>query len=451
MRGAARATTPRAADRAAATSAVATATVAAPAVRTRPATIDVLVLDAQYRQALSTMRTLSRRGLRVGAVACQSDVRGALAFSSRWCRFRSVVPDFSTDPAGYADALLRVLDEHPADVVMPCHDGSIETLRAIRPDLERRTALPLASQATLDIAANKAQTARLAATLGIAVPRSVMLSDQRDLRAALRHTGYPAVIKPVTSWVARNGTGSRLGCEIVTSLSEAQRAIEVMEAAGADVVVQSWLPGRRDAVTLFRAEGRTWATFAQTSYRELPLLGGASVLCESLPPLPELTEPAERLVRAIGLDGCSMVEFRRDRDGRPVLMEVNARMPGSVTLAVSCGVDFPHMLYAWAMNRPLRAVTSYRIGRRLRWLGGDIWNLKSALESAGHPEATGRLEAVKTFLSDFVRRPSVIDVVDATDIVPACIELRQTLLGPAFGRFRELVTGVPRAARKATK
>ena len=32
-----------------------------------------------------------------------------------------------------------------------------------------------------------------------------------------------------------------------------------------------------------------------------------------------------------------MVEFRRDREGRPVLMEVNARMPGSMALAISAG------------------------------------------------------------------------------------------------------------------
>ena len=30
----------------------------------------------------------------------------------------------------------------------------------------------------------------------------------------------------------------------------------------------------------------------------------------------DITDSSEQLVEAMGLDGCSMVEFRRDRDGR---------------------------------------------------------------------------------------------------------------------------------------
>jgi biotin carboxylase len=271
--------------------------------------LDVLILDAEYRQALAALRSLSRSGLRVGAVACQSEVDGALAFKSRWCQLSAVAPDFSTDPTLYVESILGLLDRYAPDVVIPCHDGSIQSLRARRVELESKAALPLASDAALDIAASKPCTLALAAEIGIAIPRSVLLSEGQNLRAALKETGSPAVIKPVESWVARNGVGSRLGCEIVSSYSDAERIVEAMQTAGSQVLIQQWLPGRRDAVTLFYARGQVWARFAQTSYRELPLIGGASVLCESLPQLPDLVGPAERLVRAMDLEGCSMWSF----------------------------------------------------------------------------------------------------------------------------------------------
>ena len=257
--------------------------------------IDVLVLDAEYRQALAAMRSLARSGMKVGSVVCASDENEALAFRSRWCRLRAVVPDFAQDATGYADAIIALLDQHPADLILPCHDGSIAALRARRSELEQRTALPLASEAALNIAVNKERTLSLAKNLGIAVPRTVALSDTRDLRAALDHIGYPAVIKPAWSWAQRDGVGTRLSCAAVSDLGEGQRVVDAIRMAGGRAVIQQWLSGRREAVSLFYAANKFWARFVQMSYRELPSLGGASVLCESTPPLPELIAPAQRL------------------------------------------------------------------------------------------------------------------------------------------------------------
>jgi predicted ATP-grasp superfamily ATP-dependent carboligase len=150
--------------------------------------------------------------------------------------------------------------------------------------------------------------------------------------------------------------------------------------------------------------------------------------------LPDIAAPAERLVRAIGLEGCSMVEFRRDREGRPILMEINPRIAGSVALAVSAGVDFPTLTYDWALGKTLHEVSGYRTGRRLRWLGGDIWNLKCAFDSQGQLDVPPRGRAVATFLSDFVLRPSAFDLVEAGDMRPALAEMHKTVLLHAQGR-----------------
>jgi predicted ATP-grasp superfamily ATP-dependent carboligase len=123
-----------------------------------------------------------------------------------------------------------------------------------------------------------------------------------------------------------------------------------------------------------------------------------------------------------------MVEFRRDREGRPVLMEINPRIAGSVALAISSGVGFPTLVHDWALGGTLREVAAYRTGRRLRWLGGDIWNLKCVFDSRGQLDVPPRGRAVATFLSDFVLRPSAFDLVEAGDMRPALIEMRKTVL-----------------------
>lgn len=389
--------------------------------------IDTLVLDSEGRQALAAIRSYGQKGLAVGAVACASRQRVALGHRSRWARVRPVVLDFSVDPDGYIDAVLAVIERHGASMVLPCHDGSIEALRPRRHEIERRAALALASEAALDLAIDKRRTMALAKQLGVAVPTYIEIGSESDLRAGLKEIGYPAVMKPIWSWVQHNGEGTRLSCEPVTDLDDALRALEVFQAAGGRALLQPWLPGRRDAVTLMFSHGEVRARFAQTSYRELPLLGGASVLCESIAPLPDIVEPAERLVRAMNLEGCSMVEFRRDRHGRPVLMEVNPRMGGSVSLAIAAGVDFPALVRSWAMGLTVPEVWTYRVGVRRRWLAGDIETLKGALKGGKGHDVPTRSKCLGIFFGDFVRRPAALDVFDASDPAPASVELREVV------------------------
>lgn len=401
----------------------------------KEARVDVLLLDAETRQTLACMRSYARSGLEVGAVACASEAWWAPSFRSRWCALSAEAPDFARNSDAYVDALLALLDRYPALMMLPAHDGSIEALRGRRAEIERRVALPLASEAALAIAVSKARTLKLATELGIAVPRSIPVTDLSDVPEIMKEVGFPAVVKPDQSWVERAGVGKRMTSSTARTVDEAKERLEELFAVGGRAVVQQWLPGRREAVSLFYARDRFWTRFAQVSYREFPVMGGASVMCESIPLLPEIVAPSECLVRAIDLEGCSMVEFRRDHEGRPVLMEVNPRMAGSVALAISAGVNFPQLTYAWAMGEPLQEVPTYRIGRRLRWLAGDIWNLKITFDYQGHPDVPPRGRALATFLSDFVRHPGAFNLTEAGDFKPVLAELRKTVLWHAIGRI----------------
>jgi predicted ATP-grasp superfamily ATP-dependent carboligase len=410
--------------------------------------LDVLLLDGENRQTLAAMRVYARAGLEVGSIACGPNASWAPSLKSRWGSMGATVPDFDSDPGRFVDGVLGLLDAHPAHMLLPAHDGSIQALRPRRAEVERRTALALASEAALSIAVSKERTLALATQLGIAVPRSVLVNDVAELRAAMHEVGFPAVIKPIESWVERNGRGVRLSPNVVLTAEEAQQTMEHVIEEGGRALLQQWVPGRREAVSLFYARGQFWARMAQMSYREWPVLGGASVLCETIPLLPDITSDAERLVRAIDLEGCSMVEFRRDRDGCPVLMEVNPRMGGSVSLAIAVGVNFPGMTYDWKLDRPLAEVTTYQVGKRLRWLAGDVWNLKCVFDNQGHPDLPPRLNALATFVLDCLRPANKLDGIEFDDLRPALAEMNKIVLQPGVSRLRSLLSSSHSSSRK---
>jgi predicted ATP-grasp superfamily ATP-dependent carboligase len=383
---------------------------------------DVVLLDANLRQMLVCMRSLGRAGHSIAALTWLP-ARMTPATASRWCTASHRVADVAADADRFVDDVLAFLRRHSCGVLVPAHDGTIAAFRRRRAELEREVALALPSEPALRAAVDKSLTLEVAARLGVAVPRGGYVSSPAEVPGVLEAVGLPAVVKPLESWADAGPAPVRLRCREVVRAEEAVAAVERICAAGGRAVLQEWAPGAREAASFLYQDGIFRAEFAQVAYRMDPPIGGASVLRESIPVAPDVGQSGRALVRAIGLEGYSEVEFRRDASGRPLLMEVNPRLSASVEVAVRAGVDFPRLLYMWARGETVEGVPTYRIGQRMRWLGGDLHWLASALVAPGRPDAPTRLRALALFTRDFLRRSSY-DYLDMHDLRPAWVAAR---------------------------
>jgi predicted ATP-grasp superfamily ATP-dependent carboligase len=373
---------------------------------------DALILDARLRQALVSLRSLGQRGMTVAALeTCD----GVPAFFSRWCRQRYVCPagEGTTGYLAYLEDWLQQIGTH---VLIPASDGTIALLRQHRAALERHTRVALAADSVLAIAVNKERTLAMAQELGLHVPRGVTVSSVSEVGAALREVGLPVVIKPVESWVSCEQ--QRVASQLVVSLDEAQRVVEALTCSGGAVLFQQFLTGRREAISFLFADGEIYARFAQWAKRTEPPLGGQSVLRQSISVPSDSGEQAERLIRTIGLDGYSEVEFRRDSSGRPFLMEINPRLSASVEIAVRSGVDFPLLLYQWACGEPIQKIERYRVGGWMRYLKGDMMTTLETFQQRGRPGVVSPGRAAIDFCLSFVQ-PMGYDYVDWHDPLPA--------------------------------
>jgi predicted ATP-grasp superfamily ATP-dependent carboligase len=380
----------------------------------RTQTSDALVLDARQRQSLVAIRSLGRRGLVLAAL--ESDA-GAPAFSSRWCRRRYVCPAGAGADA-YLACVEEALRETGARVLIPLADGTIAWLRRHRARIEQRVRIALAGEPALGVAIDKERTLAAARQLGIAVPRTLVVSRVSEAPLALREIGLPAVVKPSESWLWDGRGGARVVSQVVTTAEEAGEAVARLTRFGGVTLLQELLSGRREAVSFLYAGGETHARFAQWAKRTEPPLGGESVLRQSIAVPPDTGDQAERLVRHLGLEGYSEVEFRRDRAGVPCLMEINPRLSASVEIAVRSGVDFPHLLYQWASGAAIDRVDGYRVGRWMRHLKGDIMTTIASIRRRGRPEVTPPARALLDFGLSFLR-PMSYDYLDWADPLPA--------------------------------
>ena len=400
-------------------------------------TFDALVLNASLRQALVTVRSLGRRGLRVAAAAG----RNAPAFSSRWCEQDFVFPREEASEA-YLARLEQWLEATGARTVIPSHDGTIALLRQHRARIEHRggARLALADEPALAVAIDKEQPSAVAQRLGVRVPREAIVRDVGDVLMAVKEIGLPAVIKPCESWLGNGNGGARVAPELVVTQAEARHAVDRVTRLGGTILFQQLLTGRREAVSFLYAGGEMYARFAQWAMRTYPPLGGASVLRQSIAVPPDIGRQAETLVREIDLEGYSEVEFRRDASGVPYLMEINPRLSASIEVAVRAGVDFPYLVYQWASGSRMERHNGYRVGGWMRHLGGDIETTVDSLQQRGRPGIARPVQTLVDFGITFLR-PMGYDYFDWKDPLPA-VRATTGFIRTTLKRFRSRVRKV---------
>lgn len=380
---------------------------------------DALVIDAGLRQALVATQSLGRSGLRVGTAECHElcDRRFRVpAFASRWSTWSSDLPTYYGDPDVFAKSVLAIAADRRSRVVIPSSDGSIAALRPWRRCFEEQdVVLAIASEPAVEVANDKLRTLAAASELGLSGPRTLVISGLDGGRAALAEIGYPAIIKPIQSWARSGHKSARLTTGAVHNEAEAVPFLEEIYKHGGGAVIQQWVGGARESVNIMYAGGRIVAEVAQLTYRTAPVLGGVNVVRETIPMPDDLRAGAIGLVESLGLEGYSEVEFRRDSEGRPLIMEINARLTAGVELAVRSGVDFPSLHWRWAAGEPLQPVRGYRSGVRMRFLAGDLEWLWENLKHPGRVDSVPRARAVGVFMREFLHRQAY-DYIDPTDL-----------------------------------
>jgi predicted ATP-grasp superfamily ATP-dependent carboligase/thymidylate kinase len=385
----------------------------------------VLVTDARRGSAVCIIRSLGRRGMRV--IAADSEARSP-GFYSRYAAERLRYPPPEDAPDEMVETLLAAARSRLVDLIVPGTDETILPLAAARERFAGVCALALPEPRALAASHDKMATVRLAAELGIPLPRTELVSTIDDALRAAPALGWPVVVKPRFSRIVRDRRGID---RYEVSYAEDERALADRMArleGRCDVLLQEYCSGEAHGVELLAHEGRILAAFQHRRLREVPITGGASSFRESVALDPVLFEHAARLLAALDWTGLAMVEFKVGEVG-PRLMEVNGRVWGSLPLAVKSGVDFPAGLADLYLGSPPAddglPDTSYPLGVRSRNLDLELVWIGSALRKArrypGVP-APARREAITVALR-LLYPGDGFDVLTREDPRPGLVEL----------------------------
>jgi predicted ATP-grasp superfamily ATP-dependent carboligase len=382
------------------------------------------VLDANQRSALAVTRSLGRAGARVfTADATATALAGCSRHSERYLR----CPSPAREPRQFLQWLSDAATEHAIDWIFPVTEISSQLILLEAPPLGNAR-LPFAELAQVMSLADKWEIVQLAERTGVPHPRSRRYADAAAFHAAhpTPPSAFPLVLKPTQSrrWLGDGWLDTSV--HVAYSADDLQRLLrDKRYLRDFPFMVQEFVEGHGAGVFALYDRGRPVTFFAHERLREKPPRGGVSVLSQSVALTPELQAMAKQLLDAAGWHGVAMVEFRVTPTGAPYLMEINTRFWGSLQLAIDAGVDFPALLLRLSRGESIAALPPYRVGRRLRWLLGDVDSLYIALRDPDF-SVRDKLARVIAFMTP---RPFATrhEVNRLDDLGPARHELRAWL------------------------
>lgn len=338
---------------------------------------DVLVIGAHERQGLAVIRSLGRKDLRVLAAGPVKDTLGA---KSRYAAGSASYPPPSDDAYTFCKLMRALVDQYEIQVVMPTVERAVIALDQYRDLFGKSRVLALASSEALTQVLDKKQTYSLAGRLGIRAPESCYPRSVAEGLAFARRVGYPVVIKPRGQSLVRGVEGDfDFKVRYFEGEHSLRRSLEVFERDGAFPVLQEYCGGIGVAHSFLVVNGSIRGLHQHRREREYPLTGGVASVIVSEPVDEYLEKWTQDFVSELRWDGIGQVEYRHDRTSdERVLIEFNGRFWAPLSGAIQLGLDFPFAWYKYLTTGDEDVLPkTYPIGRRTRYLRGDLRALKS--------------------------------------------------------------------------
>lgn len=337
--------------------------------------VTVLCTNGLLSKTLAVVRSLGSRNINV--ITAESTRFHTSGFS-KYCSKSLISPDPKKEPILYIEWLKETIKREQCDMVFAMDDDTIDVISSNYEELKTYCKFPIPSRESYLIAADKAETMKLAASAHVSCPQTIntygMIDLDEELLLKLIHMyDFPVVIKP------RKSNGSR-GIRFVEKREQLWEVYREIHQTYPYPMIQEYIPPgiKYDVCLCYDSNHELKASFVQREVRNYPINRGPSTVHESVI-YPEIIEQAKKLLSHVPWYGVADIEFMIDpRNGQPKLMEINPRFWSSVHLSIRCGIDFPWILYQLAMGHEIKPATEYVNGKRGRsLLPGDVLHFLS--------------------------------------------------------------------------
>lgn len=329
----------------------------------------VLILDGDAAHALAITECLHKSGYKT-AVLCNGKIN--YGYHSRYADERYIGPD-SHDKDNYHIFIMKFLDEHKFDVLIPTSDITAEYMSFHKEELSTKTGILMPNPEIFMKGYDKNQLMTVCREKGYPHPWTIDMSKVDSCSKELIDFPYPALLKP-------NLTSGGRGMTLVNSYEELVKVYSGIHSQYGECHLQQFIQsgGKQIKVQIFTDDCHNMCYSSVIwKQRYYPVNGGSSC-CNITVNDPEIVDVCAKVLKDIEWSGFADFDLIEDpKSGKLLIMEINPRIPACVRSAFKSGMDFATMIADATLGLPLRNY-EYKSGKRLRHLGFEVlWFLKS--------------------------------------------------------------------------
>ena len=156
----------------------------------------VLILGEDTRIMLPIFRSLGSRGIEIHCGWCPGD---SAAVRSRFLYRRHELPPYVAESDEWHRCLSALQVSQRFDLIIPATEAAAYPLHIHRDVAERIGPVYLLTPPAFKATYNKALTYALAERLGVPIPRTVVVTNQKSVNEQISHLHPPYVVKSSTS------------------------------------------------------------------------------------------------------------------------------------------------------------------------------------------------------------------------------------------------------------
>ena len=275
----------------------------------------------------------------------------------------------ASDAPGYVDALLAICKEEKINVLIPGVSAELLPLSLRKADFEAiGTKVSVSNPFSIEVCDSKYRLYDYMRGQGMQTPDFYPVRCVADLKEAAEKLGWPSrpfCVKATRSSGSRgvriiDPSKSRFDIlfgekpnsfyisleELLTILSEKEEMPEMM--------AMEYLPGMEYSVDVLADNGKILYMAGRESH----------VVQASIPMMAKVKKNeaafaiAEKMVASLKLDGNVDFDFKMDTEGRPVLMEINARLAATLAVFTAAGLNLLYLRVKQLLGEPLPACTA---------------------------------------------------------------------------------------------
>ena len=365
------------------------------------------IVLSTHTTGLGIIRSLGRYGIPIIAVYYGKSDMG---YASKYVKNKIFAPHPEKSEKQFINLLIDIAKCYNNSILIPADDATLVAASKNKILLANHYIVTCAEWSITRCFIDKKYTYKIAESVGVPTPKTIAPQNISDAREYSKRAEYPCLVKPCQSHRYSELFGKKL--------VKAENAAELMSAykqaseAGMDVLLQEYIVGDDPNGINYNSyywNNESLVEFTAQKVRMSPPDSGVPCVVVSKH-IPEVSEQGRKVLQALGYNGYSCVEFKKDaRDGIYKLLEVNGRHNRSLLLSVKCGINFPLIEYNHLVHGIIPSPSDYR--KDVYWI--DFTRDFFTLIRYRKKTKISLVEYIRPYI-----KPHIFAVISTKDIMP---------------------------------